>query len=414
MINIGVMGLGYVGLPLLVEFSKKYNSIGYDQDNKRILELNKNYDRTLQIKNKDLKQIIVSNSLDDLKKCNIYIVTVPTPIYKNKKPNLSYLVSASTKLSLILKKKDIVIFESTVFPGCTENICGKILEKKSKLKLNVDFFLGYSPERISPGETTRNIKNITKIVSGSTGAISVKVNKLYKSIIKRTYLAKNIKIAEAAKVIENTQRDLNIALVNELSKIFSKLNIETNEVLKAASTKWNFNTYSPGIVGGHCIGVDPYYLTYISKKNGYNPNVILAGRKINDGMGNYISSNFIKLLKKKKINKINNKILILGLTFKENCPDIRNSKVFDIIKNLENKKYQVDVYDPWVNAKTNNIQNIKLIKKIKLKYYDGIIYAVKHNCFKKLNNNIKNFCKKTNVIFDLKNSLKKNNRDFVL
>ena len=305
--KIGIIGLGYVGLPLLVALSKKFQTIGYDHDDKRINELKKKVDRTKQINKSQLWNLKLTNKYTNLNTCNVYIVTVPTPIKRNKTPDLKYIINASKKISKILKKNDIVIYESTVFPGCTENICGKILEKEKKFKINKDFFLGYSPERISPGETTKNLKNIVKIVSGSNLKTTRIINSIYGEITNKTFVAKNIKIAEAAKVIENTQRDLNIAFVNELSKIFDKLNINTRDVLNAASTKWNFIKFEPGIVGGHCIGVDPYYLTHISKSKGYNPKVILAGREINDGMGNYISKKFIQLLKKKKLIKENPK-----------------------------------------------------------------------------------------------------------
>jgi len=416
-IRIAVVGLGYVGLPLLNEFTKKFKCIGYDYKKERIEELKSNYDRTNQINKISLNKLNFSYNLKDISKCNVFIVTVPTPIDKFKKPDLKHLKSATKSLTKILKKKDIIIYESTVYPGCTEDICAKIIEKKLKFKLNKDFFLGYSPERISPGEKQKNLRNIVKIVSGSNPEVTNFIDLLYKKIIKTTYKCNSIKVAEAAKVIENTQRDLNIAFVNELSKIFAKLELNTQEVLNAASTKWNFIKYTPGIVGGHCIGVDPYYLTHISKKNNYDPKVILAGRKINDGMGAYIVKNFFKLLKKKKINKKVNKILILGLTFKENCPDTRNSKVFDIINLLNKKNCEVDVFDP--NVKENELEKMQvqfnLIKKIKKSYYDGLILAVKHKNFENFSSSvIKSFCKKNNVIYDLKNFFNKKYSDATL
>ena len=416
-IKIAVVGLGYVGLPLLNEFTKKFKCIGYDYKKERIEELKSNYDRTNQINKISLNKLNFSYNLKDISKCNVFIVTVPTPIDKFNKPDLKHLKSATKSLTKILKKKDIIIYESTVYPGCTEDICAKIIEKKLKFKLNKDFFLGYSPERISPGEKQKNLRNIVKIVSGSNPEVTNFIDLLYKKIIKTTYKCNSIKVAEAAKVIENTQRDLNIAFVNELSKIFAKLELNTQEVLNAASTKWNFIKYTPGIVGGHCIGVDPYYLTHISKKNNYDPKVILAGRKINDGMGAYIVKNFFKLLKKKKINKKVNKILILGLTFKENCPDTRNSKVFDIINLLNKKNCEVDVFDP--NVKENELEKMQvqfnLIKKIKKSYYDGLILAVKHKNFENFSSSvIKSFCKKNNVIYDLKNFFNKKYSDATL
>ena len=416
-IRIAVVGLGYVGLPLLNEFTKKFKCIGYDYKKERIEELKSNYDRTNQINKISLNKLNFSYNLKDISKCNVFIVTVPTPIDKFKKPDLKHLKSATKSLTKILKKKDIIIYESTVYPGCTEDICAKIIEKKLKFKLNKDFFLGYSPERISPGEKQKNLRNIVKIVSGSNPEVTNFIDLLYKKIIKTTYKCNSIKVAEAAKVIENTQRDLNIAFVNELSKIFAKLELNTQEVLNAASTKWNFIKYTPGIVGGHCIGVDPYYLTHISKKNNYDPKVILAGRKINDGMGAYIVKNFFKLLKKKKINKKVNNILILGLTFKENCPDTRNSKVFDIINLLNKKNCEVDVFDP--NVKENELEKMQvqfnLIKKIKKSYYDGLILAVKHKNFENFSSSvIKSFCKKNNVIYDLKNFFNKKYSDATL
>ena len=416
-IKIAVVGLGYVGLPLLNEFTKKFKCIGYDYKKERIEELKSNYDRTNQINKISLNKLNFSYNLKDISKCNVFIVTVPTPIDKFNKPDLKHLKSATESLTKILKKKDIIIYESTVYPGCTEDICAKIIEKKLKFKLNKDFFLGYSPERISPGEKQMNLRNIVKIVSGSNLEVTNFIDLLYKKIIKTTYKCNSIKVAEAAKVIENTQRDLNIAFVNELSKIFAKLELNTQEVLDAASTKWNFIKYTPGIVGGHCIGIDPYYLTHISKKNNYDPKVILAGRKINDGMGAYIVKNFFKLFKKKKINKKVNKILILGLTFKENCPDTRNSKVFDIINLLNKKKCEVDVFDP--NVKENELEKTQvqfnLIKKIKKSYYDGLILAVKHKDFETFSPSmVKSFCKKNNVIYDLKNFFNKKYTDATL
>ena len=412
-IKIGLVGLGYVGLPLLVELSKKFKTIGFDTNKKRVDELKRKIDRTKQITKQKLRNLNIYSQSEKLNDCNVYIVTVPTPITKNNKPNLKNIITVTNLLAKKLKPKDTIIYESTVFPGCTENICGKIIEKKRNFILNKDFFLGYSPERISPGETTKNIKNIVKIVSGSNSQTTNFVNFIYKKIIKKTFIAKNIKIAEAAKVIENTQRDLNIAFVNELAQIFHKMGISTREVLTAASTKWNFLNFEPGIVGGHCIGVDPYYLTHISEKNGYKPNVILSGRKINDSMGVYLSKRYLNLLKKKGIVIKKSRLLIMGLTFKENCPDIRNSKVFDIINFLNKKNIKIDVFDPWVsNLDKLKNKNFKLITEWPKNYYDGVILAVKHREFKKITfKNLKSVCKKNNIIFDIKGLLKNSNVD---
>ena len=407
-IKLAIIGLGYVGLPLAVEFGKKREVISYDSSQKRISELRDGIDRTLEIKNKKfllLKKIIFTSFSKDLAKCNFYIIAVPTPIFRNKEPNMTCLKQACRTVGLFLKKGDIVVFESTVYPGATEEVCVPILERISKLKLNYDFFVGYSPERINPGDKYHKLSDIIKITSGSTVQTARTVNALYSSIIKAgTYMASSIKIAEAAKIIENTQRDLNIALINELSLIFNKLNINTQEVLKAAGTKWNFLNFKPGLVGGHCIGVDPYYLTYKARSLGYNPKIILAGRKINNFMSSFIISQLKKKMKEKKINIKNSKILVMGLTFKENCPDIRNSKVFDVISKLIKLNVKVDCFDPWINKNDlfRNI-NLKELKKIKNNYYDSIIIAVPHKNFLDLGiKNIKKFVKKNNVVYDLK------------
>ena len=344
--------MGYVGLPLAIEFAKKIKVIGYDINSSRINNLKKNYDETREVLKKQIKNaknLSFTSEMADIKDCNIYIVTVPTPIKKNKLPELKPLISASRIIGGILKKGNIVIYESTVYPGATEEVCIPILEKNSKLHLNKDFYVGYSPERINPGDKQKKLQNITKITSGSNLYSSRIIDKLYSQIVKAgIHRAKSIKIAEAAKVIENTQRDLNIALINELSILFKKLKISSEEVFKAAETKWNFISFRPGLVGGHCIGVDPYYLTYKSKKIGYKPKIILAGRKLNDSMSNYISSEIITKFNERKINVRNSKILIMGMTFKENCSDIRNSKVLDLEKILKKKGANIFFYDPLI------------------------------------------------------------------
>lgn len=407
-IKLAIIGLGYVGLPLAVEFGKKTKIVSYDHNSKRISELRAGIDKTLEIKKKNLllsKKIFFTSNCNNLAKCNFYIVAVPTPIFKNNKPNMNYLKQACKTLGLFLKKNDIVVFESTVYPGATEEVCVPILEKISKLKFNVEFFVGYSPERINPGDKYHKLTDIIKVTSGSTYQTAKTVNALYSSIIKAgTYMAPSIKIAEAAKVIENTQRDLNIALMNELSLIFKKMNIDTGEVLEAAATKWNFLKFKPGLVGGHCIGVDPYYLTHKAKSLGYNPKIILAGRAINNFMPSFIASQLRIKMKEKNINIKKSHILVMGLTFKENCPDIRNSKVFEVIAKLTKLKAKVDCYDPWVNQ--NNFfadNNVKKLKKIKKNYYDSIVIAVPHKKFLDLGiKNIKKFAKKNNVIYDVK------------
>ena len=417
-LSIGVIGLGYVGLPLLVELSKKLNCIGYDKNLIRLKEIKKFYDRNLQLKKNQLNKIKTSHSIYSLKQCNIYIVTVPTPINKKKLPDLSHLINATQDIGRILKKDNVVIYESTVFPGCTEDICGKILENISGLILNRDFYLGYSPERISPGDKKYSLKNTLKVISGSSSNTIDVLKFIYKGITKKIFVAKSIKIAEAAKVIENTQRDLNIAFINELSKIFSKLKINTYEVLRTAGTKWNFVKFYPGLVGGHCIGVDPYYLTYIAKKNKYNPKVILSGRYINDSMGSYVGKQIVNLIKNNNINTKNAKLLICGLTFKENCPDVRNSKVLDIIYFLNKKNIAVDVYDPWVchfDDFEKKKYKFRLIKEIKKNYYSGVIFTVAHNKFKVIN--IDSFRKKlkiNNFVYDLKNIFFKDKVDLTL
>ena len=391
--KIGVIGLGYVGLPLAAEFAKKYDVTGFDIYEQRIDELKQAYDRTLELSEEQLKEAL-SNGIEftsdpeALKKCNIYIVTVPTPIDKNKRPNLTPLIKASETIGKVLKKDDIVIYESTVYPGATEEVCVPVLEEFSGLKFNEDFYCGYSPERINPGDKEHTVTKILKVTSGSTPEVAEKVDKLYASIITAgTHLAPSIKVAEAAKVIENTQRDLNIAFVNELAIIFNKLGIDTNAVLEAAGTKWNFLKFKPGLVGGHCIGVDPYYLTHKAQEIGYNPEIILAGRRLNDNMGAFVSNQVIKLMIKKGKKIEGAKVLVLGITFKENCPDIRNSRVIDVINELQDFSCLVDVYDPWADAKeVAHEYGLDLLdeEKLDLSVYDAIVLAVAHNEFKAL------------------------------
>jgi UDP-N-acetyl-D-galactosamine dehydrogenase len=410
--KIAVIGLGYVGLPLAVEFAQKYPTIGFDISQSRIEELNSGYDRTLEIGGDYLAKVNnefgfkSTSNIQEIKDCNIYIVTVPTPIDKNKRPDLSPLIKASESIGTVLKKEDIVIYESTVYPGATEEDCVPVLERFSGLNFNKDFFCGYSPERINPGDKIHTVTKIKKVTSGSTPEIAKKVDDLYKSVITAgTHLAPSLRVAEAAKVIENSQRDLNIAFVNELAVIFNKMGIDTSAVLEAAGTKWNFLPFKPGLVGGHCIGVDPYYLTHKAQEIGYNPEIILAGRRLNDSMGIYIANQVIKLMIKKG-QKVNGaKVLILGITFKEDCPDIRNSKVIDVIHELKDFGSQVDIYDPW--AKCHEVKNeygVDLLPKENLpifEHYQVIILAVGHTQFKHL-------CLKKNdkqVIYDVKGLL---------
>ncbi|STA70722.1 nucleotide sugar dehydrogenase [Campylobacter ureolyticus] len=407
-IKISVIGLGYVGLPLAVAFSDKFKVIGFDVNEKRVEELNKFNDKTLEINLEKLKNAITNNkmklssNIDDIKECNFYIVSVPTPVDKNNRPDLTPLLKASQSVGSVLKKGDIVVYESTVYPGATEEECVPVLEKFSNLKFNEDFFCGYSPERINPGDKEHTITKIKKITSGSTKKVADIVDDVYASIIKAgTFKASSIKVAEAAKVIENTQRDINIAFVNELAMIFEKMHIDTTEVLKAAGTKWNFLKFNPGLVGGHCIGVDPYYLTHKAQELGYHPEIILAGRRINDNMGKYAANRVVKLMIKhdKKINKA--KVLILGITFKENCPDIRNSRVIDVVKELKEFGCNVDVYDPW--ADKNEVlreYNLNLIENLNLNNYDAVVLAVAHDEFKNLD-----FSNLNAVTFDIKGIL---------
>lgn len=407
-VKLAVIGLGYVGLPLAVEFGKRYPVIGFDINQKRIDALNAGIDATLEVSQAemaDAKQLQYSCTPADLNDCNIYIVTVPTPIDEHKRPDLTPLIRASETIGKTLKKGDIVIYESTVYPGATEEDCVPVLEKVSGLTFNKDFFAGYSPERINPGDKDHRVTTIMKVTSGSTPEIADKVDALYKSIITAgTHRASSIKVAEAAKVIENTQRDLNIALINELAMIFNKMGIDTLDVLEAAGTKWNFLPFRPGLVGGHCIGVDPYYLTHKAQEIGYHPEVILAGRKVNDGMGRYVASQMIKAMLKKGIQVKGSRVLVMGLAFKENCPDLRNTRVVDVISELKEYHVEVDVYDPWVNPdEAKHEYGIEPVTTPQQGAYDGIVIAVGHKQFRELApQTLRAFGKEELVLFDLK------------
>ncbi len=407
--KICVIGLGYVGLPLAHAFSSKYSVVGFDISKWRIDELTSGYDRTLELSKEQVNEAIsngmkFSLDINDIKDCNIFIVTVPTPIDKNKRPDLTPLIKASETVGKVLKKDDIVIYESTVYPGATEEDCVPVLEKFSGLKFNVDFFCGYSPERINPGDKEHTVTKILKVTSGSTPEIGQKVNELYASIITAgTHLAPTIKVAEAAKVIENSQRDINIAFVNELAIIFNKLGINTSDVLAAAGTKWNFLPFKPGLVGGHCIGVDPYYLTHKAQSIGYNPEIILAGRRLNDNMGIYVANQVIKLMIKKGHKIEGSKVLVLGITFKENCPDIRNSRVIDVIEELQEFGCNIDVYDPWADKEeVKHEYNLELTDSLDFTKYEAIVLAVAHNEFKTLDFTNVNGA----VTYDIKSLLK--------
>ena len=410
--KIAVIGLGYVGLPLAHAFSSKYKVIGFDIAQWRIDELMSGVDRTLELSEDQVKEALANgmeftNKLENIADCNIYIVTVPTPIDKHKKPDLTPLIKASESIGKVLKKNDIVIYESTVYPGATEEECVPVLEKFSNLKFNKDFFCGYSPERINPGDKEHTVTKILKVTSGSTPEIGKKVDALYSSIITAgTHLAPTIKVAEAAKVIENSQRDINIAFVNELSMIFNRLNIDTNAVLEAAGTKWNFLPFRPGLVGGHCIGVDPYYLTHKAQEVGYNPEIILAGRRLNDNMGIYVASQVVKLMIKKGHKIEGAKVLIMGITFKENCPDIRNSRVIDVIRELQEYGCNIHVADYWADAEeVKHEYGLDLIdnEELKVEEYDAVVLAVAHDKFKDLD------LKTTDnqVVYDIKSILDK-------
>ncbi|EQA8793062.1 Vi polysaccharide biosynthesis UDP-N-acetylglucosamine C-6 dehydrogenase TviB [Acinetobacter baumannii] len=407
-LRIAIIGLGYVGLPLAVEFGKKLPVVGFDIYQKRVDELKNGQDHTLEVSPEELKQatqLSYTANLGDLKDCNFFIVTVPTPIDDYKQPDLTPLVKASTSIGKVLKKGDIVVYESTVYPGATEEACIPVLEQVSGLKFNQDFFAGYSPERINPGDKLHRVTNILKITSGSTAEVADFVDQVYNLIIEAgTHKAPSIKVAEAAKVIENTQRDVNIALINELAVIFNKMGIDTEAVLEAAGTKWNFLPFRPGLVGGHCIGVDPYYLAHKAQAIGYHPEIILAGRRLNDNMGAYVVTQLVKGMIKKKIQVEGAKVLILGLSFKENCPDIRNTKIIDIVAELKEYETQVDVYDPWVDrAEAEHEYGITPVQSVEKNTYDAVILAVAHEQFKEMGAAaIRALGKNNHVLYDLK------------
>ncbi|MCQ4306547.1 Vi polysaccharide biosynthesis UDP-N-acetylglucosamine C-6 dehydrogenase TviB [Pseudomonas stutzeri] len=407
-VKLAIIGLGYVGLPLAVEFGKHRAVVGFDINNTRIEALQAGHDATLEVSDVELRQaesLTYTAKLDDLKDCNVFVVTVPTPIDEHKQPDLTPLIKASESIGKVLKKGDIVIYESTVYPGATEEDCVPVLEKVSGLQFNVDFFAGYSPERINPGDKEHRVTTIKKVTSGSTPEVADLVDDLYNQIITAgTHKATSIKVAEAAKVIENTQRDLNIALINELAIIFNRMGIDTEAVLQAAGTKWNFLPFRPGLVGGHCIGVDPYYLTHKAQSIGYHPEIILAGRRLNDGMGAYVVSQLVKAMLKRRIHVDGARVLVLGLAFKENCPDLRNTRVVDIISELGEYNIAVDVYDPWVSGTEAKYEyGITPIAEPAIDAYDGVVLAVAHNEFRDLGaDNIRRYGKAEHVLYDLK------------
>lgn len=414
--SLCIIGLGYVGLPLAVEFAKKYSVTGFDINAARIADLKQGTDRTLEVAAEDLRtsKIHFTSSLDEIKSCTIFIITVPTPIDEHKRPDLSPLLRASETVGKVLKKNDLVIYESTVYPGCTEEDCVPVLEKHSGLRFNKDFYCGYSPERINPGDKEKTISKIMKVTSGSTLEAAEKVNALYASVITAgTYKASSIKVAEAAKVIENTQRDINIAFVNELSLIFNRMGLDTKEVLDAAGTKWNFMKFSPGLVGGHCIGVDPYYLTHKAEAIGYHPQMILAGRRINDGMGSYVANQVVKLMIKRGHQIQNSRVLVLGLTFKENCPDIRNTKVIDIVHELSDFGCKVEIYDPWVSRQDlENQEHLSLADEnctTRFTEYSAVILAVAHKQFRELD--LRMLAQSKTVFYDIKGLFPRDNSD---
>lgn len=415
-VKIAVIGLGYVGLPLARLFSTKYKTIGFDMNQARVEALMDGHDATLEVSDELLQSAITNGfictaNIEDIRDCNFYVVAVPTPVDENHNPDLTPLYSASTTVGKVISKGDIVVYESTVYPGVTEDECIPVVEKVSGLKFNVDFFVGYSPERINPGDKLHTVEKIKKVTSGSTPEIGVKVNEVYASVITAgTHLAPTIKVAEAAKVIENSQRDINIAFVNELSKIFNKMDIDTQAVLEAAGTKWNFLPFRPGLVGGHCIGVDPYYLAQCAQRYGYNPEIILAGRRMNDGMGEYVATEVIKLMLKKGIVVLNSNILILGFTFKENCPDCRNTKIVDIVMAFKEYNINVTIYDPWANpVVAMHEYGIKITNECPKVRYDAVVLGVAHNEFKELD--VLAIGKEKSVIYDVKWLLPENQVD---
>jgi len=405
--RIAVIGLGYVGLPLAVEFSKKFPVVGFDINPRRIASLQEGHDHTLEVDADELAATDLSFTSDpkNIADCNFFVVTVPTPIDAHRRPDLHPLISASETVGSILKRGDIVVYESTVYPGATEEVCVPVLERVSGLVFNQDFYIGYSPERANPGDKQHRLTTICKVTSGSTPEIAEKVDSIYSQIVTAgTYKAESIRVAEAAKVIENTQRDLNIALINELAIIFNRLNIDTEAVLRAAGTKWNFLPFRPGLVGGHCIGVDPYYLTHKAEATGYHPEIILAGRRLNDSMGSYVAGQMVKALLKRRIQVDGARVLILGLAFKENCPDLRNTRVVDVVRELQEYNIHVDVYDPWVNAaEAKHEYDIDLISSPENSAYDGVILAVAHSEFRAAGaGNVRSFGRQNHVLYDLK------------
>ena len=423
--KIAVIGLGYVGLPLAIEFAKQYPTVGFDINGFRVDELMNGYDHTLEVEDEELKNVIVSDlistenngkglyitsSVSDIESSNFYVVTVPTPTDKDKRPVLTPLIRASESVGKILKKGDYIIYESTVYPGVTEDECVPVLEQVSGLKLNEDFFVGYSPERINPGDKERTVTKILKVTSGSTSEAAKVIDDLYKSVISAgTHLAPTIKVAEAAKVIENSQRDINIAFVNELAKIFNKLDIDTHSVLEAAGTKWNFLPFKPGLVGGHCIGVDPYYLAQKAQEVGYHPEIILSGRRLNDGMGKYVAGEVVKLMMKRSLPVLGSDVLMLGITFKENCPDIRNTRAIDVCEELQSYKVNVDVYDPWADSKeVRKEYGFNLIEKPNKKYH-AVILTVAHKEF--LNEELRSHLVDGGILYDVKGILDTNSID---
>ena len=414
--KIAIIGLGYVGLPLARIFATKYPVIGFDINQHRIEELNKGIDSTLEVSNEDLQKVLLkynsgekglfcSDNVGDMQSCNVFIITVPTPVDKHNRPVLTPLIKASEMVGRILKKGDIVIYESTVYPGVTEDECVPVLERESGLTFNTDFYAGYSPERINPGDKEHTVEKILKVTSGSTPEVAIEIDNLYKSVILGgTHLAPTIKVAEAAKVIENSQRDINIAFVNELSKIFNLMEINTHDVLEAAGTKWNFLKFQPGLVGGHCIGVDPYYLAQKAEELGYHPEIILAGRRMNDGMGEYVAKQVVKLMIKKGLNIKDAEVLIMGITFKENCPDVRNTKVVDVIKALTDFGMNISIYDPWVSAdEVMHEYGLQVMTELPSSQFDGIVHAVSHKEFK--HTDFAKIRKSNSILFDVKGTL---------